>query len=132
MRSCLVAAAGCASAGAHGAGSESSGRERNCGYEVLRGLPGPEYVEIGRIALEGDADFGAGSYRHTRHYAKEVREMVCELGGEAVKNDVDAFGVVVRVIVFQRARGGQGAGATPAGPAPAEACEPTCPPGAAR
>lgn len=120
MQSALaVAGAGaCASAGAHGAGSGSSAREQHCGYEVLRAQPGPEYVEIARIALEGDADFGAGSYRHTRQYAKAVREMVCEVGGDAVKNDVDAYGAVVRVIVFQRVRGGQGPRVQPAGPAP--------------
>jgi hypothetical protein len=106
LRSVLVVAGG-AWACAHGAGSESSTRGPNCGYEVLAAQPGPEYVEIARIALEGDADFGAGSYRHTRNYAKAVREMVCEIGGDAVKNDVDPYGVVVRVIVFRHARDGQ-------------------------
>jgi hypothetical protein len=129
MRSGLIVAVGgaCASAGAHGTGSESSAREQNCGYELLRSQPGPEYVEIARIKLEGDADFGAGSYRHTRQYARAVREMVCEIGGDAVKNVVDAYGVIVRVIVFQRVRDGQGARAQPAGPAPEGTCEPTCP-----
>jgi hypothetical protein len=131
LRPALVAAAGvaCAGAGAPGAGTDSrAAREHSCGFELITDRPGPEYVEIARIALEGDTNFGAGAYRSTQHYAKAVREMVCEVGGDAVKNEVDGFGVVVRVIVFQRVREGQGSRARP-GPAPAEPSEPTCPAG---
>jgi hypothetical protein len=125
MRSGLVAAAGvaCASAGTRGAGTESGpAHERNCAFEVIRDQPGPEYVEIAKIALEGDANFGAGTYRNTRQYANAVREMVCEVGGDAVKNEVDGFGVVVRVIVFQRVRAAPGSPAQ----APAPQCAPAC------
>jgi hypothetical protein len=134
VRSSLVAAAGvaCAGAGTQSAGTEGRRtREHNCAFELIGERPGPEYVEIARIALKGDADFGAGTYRSTRQYAREVREMVCEVGGDAVKNEVDGFGVAVRMIVFQR-RGGPGSRAQPSGPAPAEACDPTCPPSSPR
>jgi hypothetical protein len=103
MHAVLAAAvvAACASSGPRGA-TESAAREHNCGVEMVGDPPGPEYVEIARISLEGNADFGAGKYRDTRRYTTAVREMVCELGGEAVSTEMDAYGAVVRAIVYRR------------------------------
>ncbi len=106
MPSVLVAAAGvaCANPGPHNAATDGfQARPRNCVVEMLGALPGPDYVEIARISLEGTANYGAGTYRNSRASANALREMVCELGGDAVKTEVDAQGVVVRAIVFRRA-----------------------------
>jgi hypothetical protein len=102
-RAVLVAAAvaACASSAPRGA-AESSARDHNCGFEVVGDPPGPQYVEIARVSLEGDANFGAGRYRDTRHSANALREMVCELGGDAVITQMNAYGEVVRAIVFRR------------------------------
>ncbi|HEY0988952.1 MAG TPA: hypothetical protein VGD80_17915 [Kofleriaceae bacterium] len=106
-RAALVAAAAaaCASSGSQGASGGAPG-ERSCGFETLGGRPGPEYVEIARIDLAGEGNFGAGRYRDTRRFTETLREMVCELGGDAVQPVVDAYGVVVRAVVFRLVRGG--------------------------
>ena len=95
----------CAS-GPRAAGTEGEAHERNCAFETLRESPGPAYVEIARISMEGDANFGTGRYRDTRQFASALREMVCELGGDAVKTEVDAHGIAVRAIVFRRSSAG--------------------------
>jgi len=77
-------------------------RERNCAFELLGAIPGSDYVEIARIALAGDTNFGWGKYRDTRAAANALREMVCEIGGDAVKTEVDGRGAVVSAIVFHR------------------------------
>jgi hypothetical protein len=99
----IVAAvvAACASATPRGA-TESAARDHDCSVETVGDPPGPEYVEIGRISLEGDTNFGRGRYRDTRHSANAVREMVCELGGDAVVTEVNGYGEIMRVIVFRR------------------------------
>jgi hypothetical protein len=93
--------ASCASAAPRGA-TESSAREHDCGIEIVGDPPGPRYVEIARISLEGDTNFGRGRYRDTRHSANAVREMVCELGGDAMVTEMNGYGEIMRVIVFRR------------------------------
>ena len=107
-RTALVAAAcaACASSGSQGARGGAPGGERSCGFDTFGGRPGPEYVEIARIDLGGERNFGAGRYRDTRRFTETLREMVCELGGDAVQPVVDAYGVVVRAVVFRLVRGG--------------------------
>jgi hypothetical protein len=99
----IVAAvvAACASSVPRGA-TDSSTRERKCEFEIVGDPPGPVYVEIARISLEGDTNFGAGRYRDSRHSTNMLREMVCELGGDAVVTQVNAHGELVRAIVFRR------------------------------
>lgn len=107
-RAMFVAAAcvACASTGPHGGSEGASGRDHECRFETLRGQPGPEYVEIARINLEGSSDFGAGRYRDTRRFTSMLHEMVCELGGDAVKPEMDAYGVTRHAVVFRRVREG--------------------------
>ena len=93
--------AACASSAPRGA-TESSARERDCRIDLVGDPPGPEYIEIARISLEGDTNFGAGRYRDTRRSANDLREMVCELGGDAIVTQMNASGEVVRAIVFRR------------------------------
>jgi hypothetical protein len=93
-------AAACASSARGAPGS--SVREGNCGFDIVGDPPGPGYVEIARISLEGETNFGAGRYRDSRRSANTLREMVCELGGDAVAEEVNARGEVVRAIVFRR------------------------------
>ena len=117
-RAALVAAAcaacaACAGSGSQGASVGAPRGERSCGFETLGGRPGPEYVEIARIDLAGEGNFGAGKYRDTRRFTETLREMVCELGGDAVQPVVDAYGVVVRAVVFRLVRGGPSGSSDP-------------------
>ena len=97
-----VAVAACVSSGPRGAAESTAAGDHSCRFEMLGDRPGTEYEEIAKISLQGDVDFGAGRYRDSRRFATTLREMVCELGGDAVTTEMDARGEIVRAVVFRR------------------------------
>ena len=106
-------------------------REPNCVFDVVGSHPGPGYLEVAQIAIEGDRSFGAGQYRNPQEFADVVHARVCAIGGDALVTEVNGFGIIVRGIVFHRVDEpqpplqGQPAEVVPA----ADACNPICSPG---
>ena len=94
---------------------------------VVATHPGPGYVEIGQITIEGDRSFGAGSYRDPQEFANVVHDRICAAGGDTLITEVNGFGIIARGIVLRRSETTPPAAASV--PAPADACEPLCSPG---
>lgn len=129
----LVAASyGCAEPVLHKAGDATfPPRPKGCLLAVLATHPGPEYVEVAQITIEGDRSFGAGTYRDPQEFADVVHDRVCASGGDTLITEVNGFGIITRGIVLRKVASparDTGAPATLA-PAAAGACEPICSPG---
>jgi hypothetical protein len=106
-------------------------REATCAFDVLASHPGPGYVEVAQIGIEGDQSFGAGQYRNPREFAQVVQPKVCAAGGDVLATEVNGAGSIVRGIVFHRISEPE-APALPPGAPPstvAGTCEPICSPG---
>jgi hypothetical protein len=125
-----AALSGCADLVFHPAGGRpAQPKPENCELRTVGSHPGPDYVEIGVISIEGDRSFGAGSYQDPQEFVNRVRPQVCRAGGEVVATEVNGRGIVVRGVVFRRARVAVERGPAAPPPAPKEGCEPICSPG---
>ena len=96
---------------------------RGCRLAVVATHPGPGYVEVAQITIEGDHSFGAGNYENPQRFADVVRDRVCAAGGDTLVTEVNGFGMITRGIVLRRT-----APAAPP-PVPGGSCEPLCSPG---
>ena len=90
----------------------------DCRFRTTASHPGPGYVEIGIVSIEGDTSFGAGMYRNAEEFTSKVRKEVCAAGGDVVATEVSSYGVIVRGVVFRKVDA-----------SPANACVPPCSPG---
>ena len=105
-------------------------REPGCAFDVVGSHPGPGFVEVGQVAVEGPADQVVHAYRDPQAFANEVRAGVCAAGGDVLMTEVNGAGAIVHAIVFHRVDQAESGGSQPAGPAPSlGTCEPICSPG---
>ena len=127
----VAAASGCARPVLHKSGGTAfPARPRGCALAVVATLPGPEYLELAQITIEGDRSFGAGTYHDPQEFANKVRDDVCAVGGDTLVTEVNGFGVIARGIVLRRVASPAAAAAAPAPtPGRASTCEPLCSPG---
>jgi hypothetical protein len=110
-------------------GATFPAREPTCEFDVRGSVPGPGYVEIGQLTIEGDRSMGAGSFSDPNQFANRVRGEVCAVGGDALVTEVNGFGIIARGVVFHKTD----EVAPKLAPTPAvtqgEGCEPICSPG---
>ena len=116
-------------------GAAFPAKKPGCPLAVVATHPGPGYVEVAQITIEGDRSFGAGTYRNPQEFANVVHDRICAAGGDTLITEVNGFGVIARGIVLRRVASAAPAPApvpapVPApAPAPASTCEPLCSPG---
>lgn len=110
-------------------------REPRCVFEVVSTHPGPGYLEVAQISVDGPGDQVAGYYHNPREFANEVREKVCAAGGDVLMTEINGFGSIIHAIVFHRVAAPEPppAASSPAidpnAPPYAGLCEPICSPG---
>jgi hypothetical protein len=100
-------------------------------FDVVGSHPGPGYLEIAQIAVEGPAEQVARHYHDPMVFANEVRTRVCAAGGDVLMTEVNGAGAIVHAIVFHRVDEPQPPPqGRPAEPVPAaDTCNPICSPG---
>jgi hypothetical protein len=106
-------------------------REPSCVFDVVGSHPGPGYVEVAQISIEGNRSNGAGQYDNPQEFANVVHAKICAVGGDVLATEVNGVGVIVRGIVFHRVDEPQPPPqGRPAEPVPAaDTCNPICSPG---
>jgi hypothetical protein len=114
------------------ASTTTAPRAANCEFDLVASHPGPGFVEVAQIAVDGPAEKVASHYRDPRAFASEVRPQVCAAGGDVLMTEVNGVGAIVHAIVFRHVEIDPAPGPMNGAPPPAAVagvCEPICSPG---
>ena len=109
----------------------------NCKFQLRATHPGPRYVEVAQISIEGKR-LDPAVYRSARKFADTVQAEICATGGDALVTEDNGKGEIVSGIVCHQIDQPE-PGPVPAAALPTSAsgppaawsgtCEPICSPG---
>lgn len=83
-------------------------KSEDCDFQIKSSNPGPDYVEIGIIAVKFNLADRSGNPIGTSdpiEFKEKIRKIVCQAGGDIVVGEVNGNGQYVRGTVFRKKSG---------------------------